>query len=256
MRNIELTYQKNVRDLGGMIGYLGKKVKTGLLFRGGYLGKVSPKDIEIINSLSLTDIVDFRSSSEFVNRPDYRFKGVTYHNFPLLFEDVKLRDSKNADSNLLWFLGDSTDGEAHMKKTYVEMTLYPNGIEYFKKFFDLISTPNKKIYFHCSQGKDRAGLAAYLLEIALGVSQKEAEEDYLATNIAMEIKKSELKKQMSDDQKNSPGYQKAFDDVFTAKREYLNYVLDSIIKKYGSVDYYLINILNVNIDKLRELYLE
>ena len=73
MKKIELSYQKNVRDLGGYVGFNGKKVKYGRVYRGGFLGRVSNDDIKKINELRLTDIVDFRSEVEYTDRPDYRF---------------------------------------------------------------------------------------------------------------------------------------------------------------------------------------
>ena len=58
MREIELYYQKNIRDLGGLVGFKKKKVKSGRIYRGGFLGHVNVEDVKIINSLHLTDIVD------------------------------------------------------------------------------------------------------------------------------------------------------------------------------------------------------
>ena len=68
MRKIQLSYQKNIRDLGGLIGYNGLKVKNGRIYRGGFLGRVNEEDVAIIDSLHLTDIIDFRGSNEFKNR--------------------------------------------------------------------------------------------------------------------------------------------------------------------------------------------
>ena len=107
MKVIPLAYQKNVRDLGGLIGFNGKKVKHGRIYRGGHLIKVSDEDVKLINSLKLTDIIDFRSAEEYVKRPEYKFMGVTYHNLPSMpSDDYKglQNNNKYEDSNLLWFL--------------------------------------------------------------------------------------------------------------------------------------------------------
>ena len=66
MRVYELSKQKNIRDLGGLVGFQGKTIKYGRLFRGGALNNVSEEDVEILKSLKFTDIVDFRSKEEFV----------------------------------------------------------------------------------------------------------------------------------------------------------------------------------------------
>ena len=257
MKKIVLTYQKNIRDLGGMIGFNGKKVKSGRLYRGGFLGRVTEQDIEKINQLKLTDIIDFRSESEFVHRPDYQFEGVTYHNFSAMVEDVKLKNSKTEDSNLLWFLGDKTDGFKHMYRLYPEIVLSDVGIKAFSSFFNLLINKDKGVfYFHCSQGKDRAGLAAYLLEIALGVSHEDAVKDYLNTNEAMKIRIKELIASEKDKPFYNKTYEKSLIEVFYAKIEYLNHAIDEVKKKYGDVMNYLINVLHVDIEKLRAMYLE
>lgn len=257
MRKIDLSYQKNVRDLGGLVGFSGKKVKEGRIYRGGFLGRVSEKDIEIINSLHLTDIVDFRSSTEFERRPDYQFEGVTFHNYPSMKEDVKAEKSKTEDSNLLWFLGDNTDGFAHMYNLYPEILLDDAGLKAYTKFFELlVSKDDGVFYFHCSQGKDRAGLAAYLLEIALGVSEKDARSDYLLSNEAMESKIKNLKAMLRNEPFYNKIYEKSLEEVFSAKEEYLDHALEEVNKKYGSIENYIKEALKVDINRLRALYLE
>lgn len=257
MRKIELAYQKNVRDLGGLVGYQNKKVKNGRLFRGGFLGRVSEKDIKIIDSLHLTHIVDFRAEEEFKNRPDYPFEGVEVINLPAMFNDIKKEDIKTEDSNLLWFLGDSTDGFKHMFNIYPDIATKELGIHAYQEFFKLlVSQDDLRVYFHCSQGKDRAGLAAYFLEIALGVSEKDAREDYLLSNEAMKIKIKQLKVLLKNEPFYNKEYEKALEDVFSAKEEYLDNGLRAINEKYGSLDNYLRNVIKVDIEKLRALYLE
>lgn len=257
MRKIELSFQKNIRDLGGLVGFKGLKVKRNRLFRGGFLGKVSDEDIEIIDSLHLTDIIDFRGSYEFEKRPDYPFTGVTFHNLPSMKEDVKKEKSKSEDSNLLWFIDEGVDGYSHMYNLYPYLLLADEAIWSLRKFFELlISKSDGVFYFHCSQGKDRAGLAAYLLEIALGVSEEDARNDYLLSNEAMKIKIETLKHDLKDKPFYNEKYEKDLVDVFSTNLEYLNHALTAVRDVYGSIEKYLLNELHVDIKALRALYLE
>ena len=258
MRKIELSYQKNARDLGGLVGFNGLKVKEGRIYRGGFLGRVSKSDIETIDSLHLTDIVDFRSDVEFEERPDYRFAGVKYHNFPTLLPNEKLKENNDYDdSNLLWFLGESTDGYGHMLRTYKESLLTEKGQNAYRNFFKVLLEDDKRVvYFHCSQGKDRAGLAAYLLEIALGVSEEDAIEDYLRSNEAMEPRIRQYKGMMRYKPYYNNEYEKALEDVFSANKDYLFSVINEIKEQYGSVTNFVKDELNVDIDKLRSYYLD
>ena len=259
MKKIPLTYQKNVRDLGGLVGFQGMKVKYGRVYRGGFLGRVSDLDIKTINSLRLTDIIDFRSKTEYEKRPDYPFMGVKFHNFPALDESndegLKSRNDYD-DSNLLWFLAESSSGFSHMYNIYPELLLTKKGIEAYKNFFKVLLEDNRTVYFHCSQGKDRAGLAAFLFEIALGVSTIDATNDYLLTNEAMEEKIVNYKITLKDKPYYNDQYEKDIDDVFSAKIEYLNHAIEEVNKSCGDLLTYIKNVLEVDVDKLRKLYLE
>ena len=256
MREIELHYQKNIRDLGGLVGYKGMKVKSGRIFRGGFLDKLSEEDVLVMESLHLTDIIDFRSEKENKNRPDYYFEGVNYHNFPPLTENVKKEHQQYEDGNLLWFISPGTRGRDHMMQSYRECVTTPKAIEAYRNFFKILLMDNRIVYFHCSQGKDRAGIASCLVEIALGISQEDALKDYLKSNKAMQ-KRIEVLVEMV---KNKPFYNEEYHhsllDVFSAKEEYLNAAIEEMIKMHGSVLNYIKKELKVNVTKLRKLYLE
>ena len=51
---IELSYQKNCRDLGGLKTLEGKKIKNKRLFRSGHLHRVSEHDIELLKNLKIS----------------------------------------------------------------------------------------------------------------------------------------------------------------------------------------------------------
>lgn len=259
MKCYELSHQKNIRDLGGLVGYKGMKVKPGRLFRGGYFSKVDEEDLKIIRSFHLTDIVDFRGEREFKERPDPKLEGVVLHNFSALIENIDKNDVKlvKEDANLLWFVGKDKTGKQHMIETYTQTVLSDIGKNAYKKFFKLLcDRDDRVVYFHCSQGKDRAGLAAFYLEIALGVSLEDAKKDYLLTNVAMEERIKKLTKIVENQPFYNEKYQKSLVDVFSAREEYLDTAIKTINEKYGSVLDYIVNQLEVDIDRLRKIYLE
>ena len=257
MRQIELTFQKNIRDLGGLVGYKGKKVKSGRLYRSGFLDRITPEDAEVLESLGVTHVVDFRSQREFLNRPDYRLNMVSYFNFPPILEDMKKSHSKYADGNLLWFIDEGNDGKEHMMMTYRNNVTSKEGITAYRNFFKLlIDNPNGVFYFHCSQGKDRAGLAAFYIEQALGVSYEDSLEDYLLSNKAMKIRVEYLKEMVKDKPYYNEEYEKSLYDVFSAKKEFLDASIEEMVKMSGSVLNYIEQVLQVDINLFRQLYLE
>lgn len=259
MKTYELSFQKNIRDLGGMSTKDGRHIKCNKLFRGGSLLKITDEDSKIVDSFNLTDIVDFRSPDEYEALADYHAKGVKRHNIPVLKKDtnneVKKR-IKSADGNLLWFLGDHTSGFDHLVKVYREFVSTEEGISAFKRFFEIILQDDVVTYFHCSQGKDRTGFAAYLLEIALGVSEEEAIEDYLFSNVAMEKRAEALLRQVEYRPFYNEEYKKDLFDVFSTKKEYIYSSINAMNELYGGTINFVKNALGVDIDRLKELYLE
>ena len=257
MRVYELSKQKNIRDLGGLKGYEGKTIKYGRLFRGGALDKVSSEDVEILKSLKLTDIVDFRSKDEFVYRPDYYFNEVRYHNFTTFEHEHKKEDIAHDDGNLLWFMNQGDTGFMHLVRTYKELVDTDEGQKAFANLFKVIlNEGNPVTYFHCSQGKDRVGVAAYLIESALGVSEEDKVEDYLLSNVAMEKRRGILIEGVKGRPFYNEQYKKDLLEVFSAKIEYLEEAINIINSKYGGVISYLENVLKVDLKKLRDMYLE
>ena len=256
MKRYELSVQKNIRDLGGLKTIDGHHIKFGLLYRGGLLASVNEDDIKVIDSLHLTDIVDFRGEDEYLYRPDYRFQGVTYHNFPALHEEVKKEDHHNDDGNLLWFVGDHTSGFEHLKSCYRDFVIGEEPRKAYRRFFELILQEGKVTYFHCSQGKDRAGFAAFLIERALGVSLEDAKEDYLLTNIAMEKRVDKLLSSVQYKPFYNEKYHQDLLDVFSAKLEYLEESIKMMDEHFGGTLNFIKNELKVDIDKLKKIYLE
>ena len=257
MKIYELSKQKNIRDIGGLVGYEGKTIKHGRIFRGGSLEKVSEEDIEIINSFRLTDVIDFRSRNEFVHHPDHFFEGVKYHNFTTFEHENKKEDVVYDDGNLLWFMNQGDTGFQHLVRTYNELIDTEEAQEAYANLFKIIMKNGDPVtYFHCSQGKDRVGVGAYLIESALGVSEEDKINDYLLSNVAMEKRKDNLINFVKDRPFFNEQYRKDLLEVFSAKIEYLNEAIRVMNEKYGGVMTYIEKVLKVDIKKLREMYLE
>ena len=256
MKRYELTHQKNIRDLGGLKTTDGRLIKYGRLFRGGLLSHLTEEDIEVVKSFHLTDIIDFRDKDEFNENPSYKLEGVNYHCFPTLNEDKKRSKKDEEDGNLLWFIGDHSEGHEHMKGCYRLFVENNKSRQSFIDFLKFLEDEDKVVYFHCSQGKDRTGFAAYLLEIALGVSDEDAKKDYLLTNIAMEKRVEMYLEKLKDKYFFNERYRKDLIDVFSAKIEYLEESIKLIEQNYGSVLNFITNGLKIDIEKLRANYLK
>ena len=257
MQVINLTHIFNTRDLGGLKTKDGKTIKNNCLIRSGLLKRLTDKDIELLKSHNLKTVIDFRSENEFINRPDVKIEGVTYLNFPALKKHnlPNKNDNKHSDSNLLQLVDKEEGGVKLMLNTYRELVTTKEGIKAYQNFFNTLLEYEGAFLWHCSQGKDRAGLAAFFLEYILGVSLEDCINDYLYTNIAMEIKIKELTPIVLKQSNNDHSLLPILRDVFEAKIEYLNESINTINNNYGSLDNFIINILKVDVNKLKDKFL-
>ena len=256
MRKIELSRQKNIRDLGGFVGFEGKTVKYGCFYRGGVIKRATEEDLTILKSMHITDIVDFRGEEEFSNIPDIKLEGVRYHNLPAIEERVAKQDKDDEDGNLIWFVREGTSGLEHMKQQYRNLINDKKSQWAYREFFKILMQENVSVYFHCSQGKDRAGLAAFFIEVALGVHFDDIRNDYLLSNVAMQEKLDRLIFGVKSKSFYNQNYHQSLLDVFSAKLEYLYAAIEELDSKYGGPINYLQNVLNVDIDLFRRMYLE
>lgn len=256
MKVIKLESTFNTRDLSSFKTTDGKSIKENRLIRSGHLHTINENDIKTLKKHNVKIIVDFRSEHEFVNKADKRIEGVTYLNFPALPKKELASTGKSSDSNLLDLVSEDKGGKKMLLETYKNLFLTKEGIEAYKNFFKVV-TENKDgaILWHCSQGKDRAGMAAFLLEYALGLSMNDMIEDYLYTNIAMEKVITRLTPVVLKESNNNHSLLPHLRDVFTAQMDYLNASIQTINETYGSIENYLINTLEVDIEKLKENYL-
>ena len=256
MKVIKLDSTFNTRDLSYYKTKDGKSIKENRLIRSGHLHTISENDITTLKEHNLKIVIDFRSEHEFVSRGDVRIEGVTYLNFPALPKKELASTGKSSDSNLLDLVSEDKGGKKMLLETYKNLFLTKEGIEAYKNFFKVvIENKDGAILWHCSQGKDRAGMAAFLLEYALGLSMDDMIEDYLYTNIAMEKVIARLTPVVLKQSNNNHALLPHLRDVFTAQMDYLNAAIETIKVTYGSIENYLINTLNVDIEKLKENYL-
>ena len=256
MKKYELSRQKNIRDIGGLPGLDGKHIKYGHFFRGGAIHKVNEEDLKILRSFHLTDVVDFRGEDEFEAKPDFIIPGVKYHNFPAIEEKIKKEDVKHDDGNLIWFVKEGVKGLDHMKQQYKNLIRDEKSQRAYRNFFNILQQEDKVVYYHCSQGKDRAGLATFFIETILGVDYDLIVEDYLLSNVAMEKRVEKILEELKDKEYFNDFYRQSLIDVFAAKLEYIEGAIQVMNEEYGGPLNYIKTVLNVDIDKFREMYLE
>jgi protein-tyrosine phosphatase len=240
-----LETQPNFREIGGMRGFNGRTVKRNILFRSAALHKLSDDDISRLAALGIRHVVDFRAETERAPRPDRKIPTVEAEtNLPIIdgIHDVVQQSFENADAEVLRNI---------LGTEYRRMVVQNR--DAFREFFRLLTdSPILPLVFHCAMGKDRTGLAGYFLLHLLGVPEEMNRKHYLESNIYLAEYIEELIVRFSEPGKDA----QILRPLLQVSPEYLDAGLDEINRNYGSLDRYLREELNVNVERLREIYLD
>ena len=177
-RRIELAGQDNFRDLGGYETTDGRRVKWRHLYRSGELTELSDGDVARLAELGIRTVVDLRGEAEAEKKgPDRLPAGASLTSIsiepgdlsPILGPAFTTGDFSVVPGNLLF----------QIYRDYVRSWRHRLGA-----LLHVAADPaNHPLVFHCTQGKDRAGIAAAILLSALGVPWETVVEDYLLSNI-------------------------------------------------------------------------
>ena len=129
----------------------------------------------------------------------------------------------------------------------------------YGKMFDLLLENQSPLYLHCTAGKDRTGVGAILILLALGVRRKDAEQDYLFTNVCLKEKiDQELLKHQKELEIN-PEIEKSIRGMYGVDYKLIGGVLDQIEIEFGGYTNFLNEVFELDKDKLtklRQLYTE
>lgn len=238
-RHLPMTGGFNFRDLGGIKNINGKYTKWGKIFRSDDLQNLTDADLQYLSSIPIISIVDFRSESEMQAAPDKLPGGIMKY-YPYSINPGNLSGAANALSDL-----SSMNIDSVMMQINVMMVTEEEGIQRFRDFFALLQDEkNVPLMFHCSAGKDRTGMASALVLSALNVEESRIIEDYMLSNQYITEKYAQYIAQYPE-----------LKSLFQVKPEFIGAGLQRIKADHGSVENFLKNVLNVDIEKLRSMYL-
>lgn len=249
----------NLRDMGGYKTADGNTVVKGLLYRSNQLYNISPDDMLLFTNLNLKSDFDMRTIKERETKPDELPNGVTN-----VWLNVLADDSTSATANIMELLQDPKQAnpqlgngqvEEMFKEAYRQFIYLPSAKIAFSELFLSLGNEDKlPALFHCTTGKDRTGWAAAAFLTLIGVPEKVVMEDYLRSNEYI-LPMYEVYIQHFIDAGGYPSIPAA---IFGVKEEYLNAAFDEMYTKYGSIENYFSEGLEIDLDQqtvLRNLYL-
>ena len=258
-RHIKLDGQSNFRDLGGYITQDGRQVKWGRIFRSGQLNNLTDADLAVLDTLNIRTVIDLRGTSEVETRGKDRLPdGAHGVSLPIDLNSLS-REEAGAAANA------SSDEPADFMLQATRSIMINKTDVYSELIRELADPENRPLVFHCTAGKDRAGIGAAIVLTLLGVPWDTVRNDYLLSNFyRKEENERDLEKIRGDiaKQKGIPPEQvdmTTYEAMFLVKPEYLEAARDEAVRRYGSMDAYLRNGLGISdemIDKLRSELLE
>ncbi len=176
-RLIALDGAQNFRDLGGYATADGHRVRWRRVFRSAALELVTPRDVDTIASLAVTDVFDLRTLAErsHFGAGPLGARGVRHHHVPLIAE-VETAAHRAAVP------APAADRDDPRPVAAGYLSMLDEGRPTVARIFGhLADSPEGATVFHCTAGKDRTGLLAALLLSALGVDRDTIVEDYALT---------------------------------------------------------------------------
>ena len=245
----EIRFDKilNARDLGGYVTAEGKTVKRNMLIRSGELAYASQTDLARLQTeYKLGQVIDFRYAPDFVYCPDKRIAGVEYKNIPAKYNKSpskkapKKRYKKLRKKSGKKLRKAAIKGFSKAKRSYTySLVMSPYSQSMYRSYFDqlLANESGRGVLIHCTYGKDRTGVAAFMTLVALGVDEETAYQDYSMTNAFLQkyAKKA---------------YKKGKRAV---KEKDLRLAVDAAKQQYGSLENFLKDAYGLDAEKLAKL---
>ncbi|ENN9207775.1 tyrosine-protein phosphatase [Klebsiella pneumoniae] len=213
----------NFRDLGGQLAADGRRVRSGKLLRSGALNRLTAEDLNHLDTLPLSRVLDYRDPGEVARTPD-KLSPLTHYlnapaNPPVSEVNAKVTELNAATLNAL-------NGEQFMLQLYRQL---PFNNPAYRQLAAWLTTPFEgALLQHCAVGKDRTGV---------GCDSETVMEEYLLTHGMLTQVEAWMLELLGNDL-TAQGRQ-SLADILTVKESYLAAALSAIHQRYGTVDAWL-----------------
>lgn len=246
---------RNFRDLRGYKNKYNEVIKKNMIFRGASLDEISEEDVEYLeNELNIRYILDYRSQGEANQKPNATFKKA--QNIRVGALNLGNVDKNSFDFQQL-IAGKTTKEE--MKALYKFLQdgyrIMPFNNEAYHRLFEVLLKGEGSIYFHCSAGKDRTGISAFLIMLALGMSEEDCIHEYMLSNYYIQMFNESIMSRVNATEE----IKKYCSTLLYVVKESIVASIDAIKDKYSSYDEFLLKEYNIDEEKkaiLRKFYCE
>ncbi len=241
---------ENFRDMGGYLTEDDRRVKFGYLYRSSALYYSTPQDQQLLKDLGIQLVFDYRDQAEALKEPDPIIHNVINERVPANKIEEIGRDDLFSEAY-----------RANLKRDclidfYHSLTL--NNRSYRRLVEIALDDKITRFVHHCAAGKDRTGIGAAILYLALGVSRETIMADYL---LSTDFLPNYIERNLQQVREvYSPEEIACYRDAFIVKQEYLATFFQVVDQEYRGNDLlYLEKEYGLNEfsrEKLKKQYLE
>ncbi len=262
IRRLKLKKLFNTRDLGG-IPADGGVIRKGKLIRSGKLYKIPDSTVQALKDMNVKTVIDLRIFTECEEAPDTLWEGIRYVHLPVLCtatpgitREKSMTRTMAIESRRI--KDEFGNADNYMTEMYRSVLFSEEPKRYLKQALRLIVENEDCILWHCSGGKDRAGILAMLVEGLLGVDEKIILQDYVASHYFQRARFFWNRAGLVI----APVYmrfKKILFGMMAAKPIYLKKPIEDIKKKYGSIAGYCkeeLGITDGDIALMKKKYIE
>jgi protein tyrosine/serine phosphatase len=244
-RILSLEGVANFRDYGDYATAAGRRIHKGRLYRSASHATATDADLEAIDALNITVVVDLRRPVERQRAPSRRhanFKG----------EVIATEIGADEEDDPWWnFVASSDLSEDafhdYLAQYYRHAPFDPKHLDVFARYFRALGETDGAVLIHCAAGKDRTGILAALTHHLIGVHEDDILADYLLTNqaIAIEQRIPLMRQAIAEGIGREPS-DAAMRVAMGVDAAYLAGALEVIETKAGGLDAYLKDALGVD----------
>lgn len=246
----------NFRELGGYPAAEGKTVRWGQIWRGVPTARLSSEaDRARLDALGLRLILDLRSTEEARKEPDYVPDGARLVQIcGLCTEEGQEVCFSPADIERM--AQTVPEGMSIPEMMYSRMLF---GNKALRELFRALEAGETPVLFHCTAGKDRTGVAAMLILLALGATDETICADFAQTNVCRRREIDGLLAQHAEEIAREPEKKMLYLGAAGVDPAAAPFVLRTIREKCGSAQDYLeqeYGLTPARLMRLRRMYLE
>jgi protein-tyrosine phosphatase len=245
--HVALTGEDNMRDLGGYVGQDGKRVLYHKLFRSGELSTLTATDLEHIATKEIAQVIDLRTTAERTEKADKAIEGAARYEYSLI------DDQNGANGGLNDVMGMILSGQVTAEEIMVPAyAIDQTKITQWITIFDLLESGETTLW-HCTAGKDRAGMTTALVLSSLGVDRQTIINDFMLSNTYLATSNQQTVAYINS--QYGPGVGEQLMPLLGVEEEYITTFFTNIETNYGSVENFL-KVIKVDVAKMRKNFLE